>query len=106
MSVLKIAKWLLSHRDEAMKIYEIAAGWNNESSLVDKWAIVDAVARIVIPLLAEDGMLWASADDYPDDVEVMALGGEVAAMGIPWQAVTTILFPVLQVVFDFVMREE
>lgn len=105
MGVLSIAKWLLSHREEAMKIFEVAQGWSNDLPLVDRWAIVDAVARIVIPILSDDSFSWASSLGDEDELEVMALGGQVAALGIPWDAVTTILFPVLQIVFDFVLRE-
>ena len=106
MSVVRIARWLLSHKEAALKIYEAAKGWTPEMSLVEKWAIVDAVARIVIPILVEEGMLWASSDIYDDDTEVMALGGEVATLGIPWAAITTIIFPLMQLVFDFILREE
>lgn len=107
MSVIKIARWLMSHRDAAVKIYEVAKDWSADMSLVQKWAVVDAVARIVIPILVEEGLLWASSDDlYEDDVEIMALGGEVATLGIPWSAITTVIFPVMQIVFDFILRED
>ena len=107
MGVIRIARWLLAHRDAALKIYEVAKDWSNDASLVDRWAIVDAVARIVIPIMAEEGLLWASANDlYEDDTQVMALGGEVATLGIPWTAITTIIFPVMQIVFDFILRED
>lgn len=107
MGVIRIAKWLLAHRDAAVKIYQVAKDWSADMSLVQKWAVVDAVARIVIPILVEEGLLWASSDDlYEDDVEIMALGGEVATLGIPWSAITTIIFPVMQLVFDFILRED
>lgn len=106
VSVIKIAKWLLAHRDEAIRIYEIAKNWSSDMDLVEKWAILDAVARVIIPILTAEGVLWSQDFEYEDDVEVMAVGGEVAALGIPWVAVSTILFPILQMVFDFVLRED
>lgn len=106
MSVVRIAKWLLSHKDEALKIYEIAKNWSSDMPLVEKWAILDAVARVIIPILTAEGLIWSQDYEYEDEVEVMALGGEVAALGIPWVAVSTILFPILQMVFDFYFRED
>lgn len=106
MSVVRIAKWLLGHKEEALRIYEIAKGWSSDMTLVEKWAILDAVARVIIPILTAEGVIWSQDHEYEDDVEVMALGGEVAALGIPWIAVSTILFPILQMVFDFYLRED
>ena len=106
MSVIKIAKWLLAHREEAIRIYELAKSWSPDMELVEKWAILDAVARVVIPILTAEGVIWSQDYEYEDDVEVMAVGGEVAALGIPWVAVSTILFPIMQMVFDFVLRED
>lgn len=106
MSVIKIARWLLSHKEAAIRIYEIAKDCSSDMELVQKWAILDAIARVIIPILASEGLLWGQDYEYEDDVEVLALGGEVAALGIPWVAVSTILFPVLQIVFDFVLQED
>ena len=105
-TVVQITRWLLAHREAAMKIYELTKGWTNDLSVADKWAIVNSVAEIVLPLLEGANILSIDADfDYDDDVELMALGSEVSALGIPWIAVTSILIPVLQIIFDFVQKE-
>ena len=105
-TVVQITRWLLAHREAAMKIYELTKNWTSELSVSDKWAIVNSVAEIVLPLLEGANILSIDADfDYDDDVELMALGSEVGALGIPWIAVTSILIPVLQIIFDFVQKE-
>lgn len=105
-TVVQITRWLLTHREAAMKIYELTKNWTGELSVSDKWAIVNSVAEIVLPLLEGANILSIDADfDYDDDVELMALGSEVGALGIPWIAVTSILIPVLQIIFDFVQKE-
>lgn len=105
-TVVQITRWLLTHREAAMKIYELTRNWTSELSVSDKWAIVNSVAEIVLPLLEGANILSIDADfDYDDDVELMALGSEVGALGIPWIAVTSILIPVLQIIFDFVQKE-
>ena len=106
-TVVKIARWLLSHREQALQIYELTKAWSTDLTLEERWKIVDSVARIVLPLFEEGGVLAFDADsfDYEDDVELMALGADVSALGIPWIAVTSVIIPVLQIVFDFIQRE-
>ncbi len=109
MSVVAIVKWLLAHKAEAMKIYAIVQQWSEDLDILDKWKIVSQVAEVVIPILASDeiNILSIQEEDY-DEAGVMALGGEVQALGIPWIMITTVILPVMQIVFDFVRnnREE
>lgn len=109
MSVVAIVKWLLAHKSQAMQIYAIVQKWSEDLDILDKWKIVSEVAEIVIPILASDeiNILSVQEDDF-DEAAVMALGGEVQALGIPWIMITTVILPVMQIVFDFVRnnREE
>lgn len=105
-TVVQITRWLLTHREAAMKIFELTKSWTTTLTVAQKWAIVNSVAEIVLPLLEGANILSFDSDfDYEDDVELMSLGSQVSALGIPWIAVTTILIPVLQIIFDFVQKE-
>lgn len=76
------------------KCVEIVSKFEAESSLLEKWDIVDEIARVVIPLIEfEDAveMLWESGDEY----EAMSQGVELQALGVDWQMIVNTVVPII-----------
>jgi hypothetical protein len=76
------------------KCVEIVSKFEAESSLLEKWGIVDEIARVVIPLIEfEDAveMLWESGDEY----EAMSQGVELQALGVDWQMIVNTVVPII-----------
>ncbi len=98
---LQVLRWLMSHSEVLFKVLEIAKKWDQNAPLVARWAIVDEIARIVLPVLEEEATnLWPLAYDHADydeddAVEAFSLGVEAGAMGIDWKAVTEIILPIV-----------
>ena len=93
---LQILRWLLAHRDLLIKVLEAAKKYSRSLPLVEQWAIVDEIARIVIPVLEKESvdveaMLWGQ----DDEVEAFSMGAEVQAMGVDWRTIIDILLPIL-----------
>ncbi len=93
---LQILRWLLAHRDLLIKVLEAAKKYSRSLPLVEQWAIVDEIARIVIPVLEKESvdveaMLWGQ----DDEVEAFSMGAEVQAMGVDWRTIIEILLPIL-----------
>jgi hypothetical protein len=93
---LKILRWLLAHRDVLIKVLEAAKRYSRSAPLIEQWAIVDEIARIVIPVLEKEGvdvgaLLWS----VDDEVEAFAAGAEVSALGVDWKTIIDILLPIL-----------
>ena len=93
---LQILRWLLAHRDILIKVLEAAKKYSRSLPLVEQWAIVDEIARIVIPVLEKESvdveaMLWGQ----DDEVEAFSMGAEVQAMGVDWRTIIEILLPIL-----------
>jgi hypothetical protein len=99
---LQILKWLVSHRDVLGQVLDAVKGWNNDLTSIQKWEVVDKVARLVIPILTEEDIIHLSSYDWqaPDIVESMAVGAEYAALGMDWQTLLKVLLPILQVILD------
>jgi len=93
---LKILRWLLAHRDLLVKVLEAAKKYSRTAPLLDQWAVVDEIARLVIPVLDKDGvdveaLLWS----MDDEVEAFSMGAEVQALGVDWKTIIDILLPIL-----------
>jgi SNF family Na+-dependent transporter len=76
------------------KCVEIVSKFEAESSLLEKWDIVDEIARVIIPLIEfEDAveMLWESGDEY----EAMSQGVELQALGVDWQMIVNTVVPII-----------
>jgi len=77
-----------------VKCVEVASKFEADSSLIEKWDLVDEIARVVIPLLEEEDaveMLWESGDEY----EAMSQGVELQALGVDWQMIVNTLVPII-----------
>lgn len=91
---LSVIRWLIANRETLVKCVEIVSKFDAESSILEKWEIVDEIARVIIPLIeVEDAveMLWESGDEY----EAMSQGVELQALGVDWQVIVNTLVPII-----------
>ena len=108
MSQIQVLQWLLRNRDVLTKAIEIAKQFSRHKPYMEQWAVVDQLARLLIPaIFANDtnvAAFVADSDDpvWGDDYEtkLLSLGAEVGALGLDWKTVIEILLPVLMAVLD------
>jgi len=96
---LALIKWLISHRDVLMECISIVKDYDHEASLLDKWEIVDRLAKVIIPVVeGEDIETLAYGEPYliaDDNYSAMSCGADLAALGVDWQMLITTLAPIL-----------
>ena len=117
---LKLIQWLLANQTTLLKIAEVAKGWSNDLSYEDRWAIVDSIARLVIPLIKaanvspkalcenydvvydESGRVTAMS--LPDQKEVAEAMAHSLAIAIDWKTLVEVIIPlvikILQLIAD------
>ncbi len=105
---LQVIRWLVKNRQTLTNCMEIVKDFDPKSPLIDRWNVVDKVAREVIPLLssedlAEMGASWL--DDY-DEYTAMSCGSELMAMGFDWKLVIEALVPVIVAILQALMPAE
>jgi hypothetical protein len=94
---LAVLQWLLKNQSTLRKIAEIAKGWSKSLSYEEQWAIVDSIARLVLPLVKESevtprAMCQVLTVAPAAENEV---GAEYAALGIDWKLVTEVILPIV-----------
>lgn len=94
---LAVLQWLLKNQATLRKIAEIAKGWKKDLPYEDQWAIVDSIARLVIPMVKESE---ASPKTLSQVLTVShtaeaEMGAEYAALGIDWALVTNVILPIV-----------
>lgn len=97
---LKVLQWLIAHRELLMQVVAVVKRYNKDATLLEKWVLVDEVARLVIPVVQDNdevlGLLTRDYMDFDDDAEVsFAMGADVAALGVDWRLVVEVLLPVV-----------
>lgn len=102
---LKIVKFLLAHQAALLKIVEIAKSWRTDLPYVEQWALVDSIARILLPILEAQAVSAKSLtvnrfhdDDYEDtNYEALAFGAgaEFAALGVDWKLLVNVILPIV-----------
>lgn len=95
---LQVIRWLIAHRDLLVKVLEAVKKFDRESSYLSQWAVLDEVARLVLPVLEkEDLTAYSLLNGWWDDDEVHAfsLGAEVQAMGLDWKQLIEVVLPLL-----------
>lgn len=105
---LQILRWLLAHKDLLLQVVEIVKGWSKELPLVEQWAIVDKVARLVLPLLNEQDVVHLTAQDWDSDdpVSAFAFGAEVQSLGFDWAVIIQVIIPILQVILQALSKQQ
>lgn len=103
---LKVLRWLMAHRDVLTKVLEIAKKWDSSASMVARWAVVDEIARVVLPVLEKEhtnvSALEYSYEGYDEDeaVEVFSLGVEAGILGIDWKTLVEVIIPIVMALLD------
>lgn len=97
---LKVLQWLIAHRELLMQVVAVVKRYNRDATLLEKWVLVDEVARLVIPVVQDNdevlGLLTQDYMDFDEDTEVsFAMGADVAALGVDWRLVVEVLLPVV-----------
>lgn len=102
---LKVLQWLIAHRELLMQVVAVVKKFSRDATLLEKWVLVDEVARLVIPVIQDnDEVLALLAQDYmdwEDDAEVsFALGADVAALGVDWKLIIELVLPVVIAILE------
>lgn len=97
---LKVLQWLIAHRELLMQVVAVVKRYNKDATLLEKWVLVDEVARLVIPVVQDNdevlGLLTRDYMDWEDDAEVsFAMGEDVAALGVDWRLIVELVLPVV-----------
>lgn len=95
---LQVIRWLIAHRDLLVKVLESVKKFDRDSDYLSQWAVLDEVARLVLPVLEkEDLTAYSLLNGWWDDDEVHAfsLGAEVQAMGLDWKQLIEVVLPLL-----------
>ena len=94
---LKVIKWLLQHRDVLIKVMDAAKHFKQGGLYIDQWAVVDNIARLVIPIFEKEGtdIEGMLVHEFDAEVGAFAMGAEVQAMGIDWQQLVSVILPIL-----------
>jgi len=105
---LNLIKWLLAHRDLLSQVLEAVKGYNKSLPPLEQWAIVDKVARLVIPVLTSSDVAELQAFDWDneDTATALAIGSEYAALGVDWQTLLKVILPILEAIIGALTTDE
>jgi len=105
---LNLIRWLLAHRDLLTQILDAVRGYNKNLPPLEQWAIVDKVARLVIPVLSSSEVadLQAFSWENDDTMTALTLGAEYAAMGVDWQTLLKVIIPILEIILRALTPDE
>jgi hypothetical protein len=106
---IKVISWLLKHRELLLAVVAVAKKFNRDGTYISQWEVVDEIARLVIPVFEKEGVDAAGMLAYDweeDEVSAFALGAEVQAMGVDWQAVIQIVLPLLIAILKALSSDE
>jgi hypothetical protein len=102
---LKALQFLLRHREVLLAVVAVAKKFPDAPSYLDKWTVVDEIARLVIPVLEKelDSPKLLSLDDSDEflftpstyDAKVLAVGAEFGALGIDWKLLIEVVIPIV-----------
>jgi hypothetical protein len=102
---LKVVKFLLANQAALLKVVEIAKSWRKDLPYVEQWALVDSIARIIIPILESQSVAakaltisrFQDADFEEQDYEALAFGAgaEFAALGVDWKMLVEVILPIV-----------
>ena len=102
---VKVVKFLLANQTALLALVEIAKKWKKELPYAYQWALVDQVAKILIPILEAQAVSpkalmrsrFTDADYEEQDYEAMAFtaGAEFAALGVDWKLLIDVILPIV-----------
>lgn len=105
---LNLIRWLLAHRDLLNQVVDAVKGYNKNLPPLEQWAIVDRVARLVIPVLTSAEVADFQIHSWEDDdaMSALALGSEYAAAGVDWQTLLKVILPILEIILRALTPDE
>jgi hypothetical protein len=102
---LKVVKFLLANQAALLQVVAIAKGWRKDLPYVEQWALVDSIARVLIPILEAQAVApkaltthrFHDADFEDTDYEALAFeaGAEVAALSVDWKLMVEVILPIV-----------
>ena len=105
-----VVKWLLAHRDQLTQVIAVAKNYRDTLPLIEQWAILDKIARIVLPVLQDEtknslapvaALMYGDEDEdscvasYASDVNLLSVGAECGALGFDWQVIIKVVLPLI-----------
>lgn len=104
---LNLMRWLLAHRELLTQVLEAVKGYNKNLAPMEQWAIVDKVARLVIPALTNGDAKDFLAFEYEDQtLQALALGEEFSAAGVDWYTILKVLIPIIEIILRAITPDE
>jgi hypothetical protein len=105
MMNVKVIKFLLAHQAALLALVEIAKKWRKDLPFAEQWALVDQVAKIIIPVLEAQAVSpkalmrsrFNDADYEEQNYEalVFSSGAEFAALGVDWKLFIDVILPIV-----------
>lgn len=105
---LKLIQWLIAHREVLTAVVAAAKKFDRSAPYIDQWEVVNQIARIVIPVIQQERTDVSALCEVEFDAEVgaFALGTEVQALGVDWQAMIQLLLPVLIAILKLLQPDD
>jgi hypothetical protein len=102
---VKVLQWLLKNQAVLRKVADVASGWKASLSYAEKWAIVDSIAKLLIPVLESDTVTAKALLTDEGDVRFMsAMQEEVSALGIDWAFIRDTVIPLVIMALQIIGR--
>jgi hypothetical protein len=102
---VKVIKFLVAHQAALLALVEIAKKWRKDLPYAEQWALVDQVAKILIPVLEAQAVSpkalvksrFTDADYEEQDYEALAFssGAQFAALGVDWKLFIEVILPIV-----------
>jgi hypothetical protein len=108
---LKLIQWLLANQTALLKVVEIAKSWKNDATYSEKWAIVDSIARVLMPVIETtvtnpkmlcdtysivyDDRGGVSTMSFPDPKERAETEAHALAINVDWKLLCDVILPLV-----------
>jgi hypothetical protein len=102
---IQVVKFLLANQAALLKVVEIAKGWRKDLPYQQQWALVDSIARVLIPILESNAVSpkalmqnrYHDIDYEENDYEAMVFeaGAECAALSVDWKLLIDFVLPIV-----------
>jgi hypothetical protein len=107
---LAVIKWLIANRDVLTECLSIVSSYDHDSSLLERWEVVNRLARVIIPALeGEDIETLAYGEPSilsDDSYSAMSCGAELSAMGVDWHSLVSTLIPIVIAIIKSLIPSE
>lgn len=102
---IQVVKFLLANQAALLQVVAIAKGWRKDLPYVEQWALVDSIARVLIPILEAKAVApkalmkhrFHDVDYEENDYEAMVFeaGAECAALSVDWKLLIDVVLPIV-----------